>query len=161
MSRTFQGLGFAALLALMFNAGAVHAQAAAKTTTKPAIPLRYDLSKEVTLNATVESVPSKSSAGLLHSGSSAGFVLQTSSGPVQGRLTPFVLNGKGAISIKPGQMIQVTGVMMTMKNEKQVFVIRTIQTGGRTYAIRNERGFPLEHPGQNPSATTESKGGQL
>ena len=40
-------------------------------------------------------------------------------------------------------------------------VIRTITVGGRTYAIRNERGFPLEHPGQNASATTESKGGQL
>jgi hypothetical protein len=161
MSRKLQGLGLAALLALMLNAGVAHAQAAAETTTKPAIPLRYDISKEVTLNATVESVPSKSSAGLLHSGSSAGFVLQTSSGTVQGRLTPFVLNGKGAISISVGDHLKVTGMMMTLKNDRQVFVIRTITVAGRTYAIRNERGFPLAHPGQNASATTESKGGQL
>jgi hypothetical protein len=147
----------------MLNAGVANAQATAATTTKPAIPLRYDISKEVTLSATVESVPSKSSAGLLHSGSSAGFVLQTSSGPVQGRLTPFVLNGngKGAISISVGDHLQVTGVMMTLKNDRQVFVIRTITVAGRTYTIRNERGFPLAHPGQNASATTESKGGQL
>jgi hypothetical protein len=158
MSRKLQGLGFAALLALVLNAGPVHAQTAAETTTKPAIPLRYDISKEVTLNATVESVPSKSSFG---QSQQSGFMLQTVSGLVQGSLTPFVLSGKGAISIKQGQMIQVTGVMTTMKNQKQVFVIRTIQVGGRSYAIRNERGFPLEHPGQNASATTESKGGQL
>jgi DNA/RNA endonuclease YhcR with UshA esterase domain len=157
MSRKLQGLGLAALLALMLNAGPARAQAA-EATTKPAIPLRYDISKEVTLNATVESVPSKSSLG---QNQQSGFMLQTNSGLVQGSLTPFVLNGKGAISIKPGQMIQVTGVMTTMKNGKQLFVIRTIQVGGRSYAIRNERGFPVEHPGQNASATTESKGGQL
>jgi hypothetical protein len=158
MSRKLQGLGLAALLALVLNAGPAHAQAAAEATTKPAIPLRYDISKEVTLNATVESVPSKSSFG---QSQQSRFMLQTISGLVQGSLTPFVLGGKGAISIKPGQMIQVTGVMTTMKNNKQLFVIRTIQVDGRSYAIRNERGFPLEHPGQNPSATTESKGGQL
>jgi hypothetical protein len=157
MSRTLRGLGWFTLLALMMNVQVAHAQAAAETT-KPAIPLRYNISKEVTLNATVESVPSKSSLG---QSQQSGFMLQTASGLVQGTLTPFVLNGKGAISINPGQVIQVTGVMMTMKNNKQLFVIRIITVGGRTYAIRNERGFPLEHPGQNASATTESKGGQL
>jgi hypothetical protein len=157
MSRTLRGLGLLTLLALMMNVQVARALAAAETT-KPAIPLRYDISKEVTLNATVESVPSKSSLG---QSQQSGFMLQTASGLVQGTLTPFVLNGKGAISINPGQMIQVTGVMMTIKNNKQLFVIRIITVGGRTYAIRNERGFPLEHPGQNASATTESKGGQL
>ncbi len=161
MSSKLQGLAFAALLALMLNTGAAHAQTA-ETTSKPTIPLRYDISKEVTLNATVQSVPSKPSGGQLQSGSHAGFVLQTTSGEVQGSLTPFVLNGKGAISITPGEHIQVTGVMTTTttKNNKQAFVIRTITVGGRTYAIRNERGFPLENPGQNTSATTEQKGGQ-
>jgi hypothetical protein len=160
MSRTLRGLGLLTLLALMMNVEMAHAQAAAETTTKPAIPLRYDISKDVELNATVESVPSKSSGGLLQSGSNVGFVLQTSSGPVQGRLTPFVLNGKGAISISVGDHVQVTGVMMTVKNDRQVFVIRTITVGGRTYAIRNERGFPLEHPALNAATSTASKGGQ-
>ncbi len=157
MSRKLQGLGLAALLALMLNAEAAHAQAAAETTTKPAIPLRYDLSKEVTLNATVKSVPSKSHVGQANSG----FVLQTTSGEVRGSLTPFVLNGKGALSISVGDHLQVTGVMLTVKNNEQLLVIRVITVGGRTYAIRNDRGFPLQNPGQNASATTESKGGQL
>ncbi len=160
MSRKLQGLGLAALLALALNAGAAHAQAAAEAA-KPTITPRYDISKEMTLNATVLSVPSKSSGRLLQSGSDPGFVLQTTSGLVQGRLTPFVLNERNGLSITAGQHVQVTGVMMTVKNHKQVFVIRTITVGGRTYAIRSERGYPLEHPGQSASATTASKGGQL
>jgi DNA/RNA endonuclease YhcR with UshA esterase domain len=159
MSRKLQGLGLAALLALALNAGAAHAQAAA-VTSKSAIPPSYDISKEVTLNATVESLPSKSGTGLRQSGST-GFVLQTSVGTVQGSLTPFVFHGTGSLSIKAGQTIQVTGVMKTVTNNKQVFVIRTIKTGGRTYAIRDQHGFPLEHPAQNTSAAYVSKGGQL
>src|ERR1700721_641000 len=124
MSRKLQALGLAALLALMLNAGVAHAQAAAETTTKPAIPLRYDISKEVTLKPTGESVPSKSPAGLVAPGSGCGFVLQTSSGTVQGRLTPFVLNGKGAISISVGDHLKVTGWWMPLKNINQVLVIR-------------------------------------
>ncbi|MGB8541290.1 MAG: hypothetical protein WCD49_06595 [Candidatus Acidiferrales bacterium] len=160
MSRKLQGLGLAALLALTLNAGAAHAQAAAETTAKSSIPPSYDISKEVTLNATVESLPSKSGIGLRQAGST-GFVLQTAAGTVQGSLTPFVFHGTGALSIKAGQVIRVTGVMKTVTNNKQVFVIRTIQTGGRTYAIRDQHGFPLEHPAQNTSAAYVSKGGQL
>ena len=159
MSRTLRGLGFLTLLALMFNAEAAYGQAAAETTAKSAIPLRYDISKEVTLNATVESLPSKSP--LTQSGRKTGFMLQTTGGLIEGALTPFVLTGSRAIPIAVGEHVQVTGLMTTMKNNKQVFMIRTIQVGGRTYAIRNDRGFPIEHPAQNASATTESKGGQL
>ncbi len=159
MSRKLQGLGRAALLALTLNAGAAHAQAAAETS-KTAVPLSYDISKEVTLNATVESLPSKSSAGLRQVGST-GFVLQTTAGTVQASLTPFVFHGTASLSIKPGQMIQVTGVMTTLTNNKKVFVIRTIQMGGRTYAVRDQHGFPLEHPAQNTSVAYVSKGGQL
>jgi hypothetical protein len=159
MSRKLQGLGLAALLALTLNAGAARAQASAETATKSAVPLRYEISKEVTLNATVESLPSKSL--LTQPGPKTEFTLQTTGGLIEGALTPFVLTGSGAISITVGEHVQVTGVMMTMKNNKQVFVIRTIQVGARTYAIRNDRGFPIEHPGQNAAAMTESKGGQL
>ncbi len=160
MSRKLQGLGFAALLTLALNAGgAAHAQAAAETS-RSSVLLRYDISKEVTLNATVENVPSKSNGGLLQAGASA-FLLQTTSGTVQGSLTQFVLSGKNGLSIIKGQQIRVTGVMTTSKNDKQVFLIRTIQMGGRTYAIRDQHGFPLEHPVQNTSAAYVSKGGQL
>jgi hypothetical protein len=161
MKRILQGLGFATLLILALNAGPAYAQTAA-ATTKSTNPLGYDVSKEVTLSAIVQSVPSKSSHGLTpESGTQSGFMLQTTAGTVQGRLTYSALNGEGALSITPGEHVQVTGEMMTMKNNIQVFVIRTIQVGGHTYAIRNEHGFPVAHPALNTSTTTESKGGQL
>jgi hypothetical protein len=155
MKRILQGLGFASLLALALNAAPAHAQTTATTTTS-SVPLRYDISKEITFSATVQSVPSKSSGGLLHSGST-GFVLQTTAGTVQGRLTYAALHGKGALSITPGQHVLVTGVMTTANNT-QVFLIRTIQMGSRSYTIRNEHGFPVA---PNTSTATESNGGQL
>jgi len=161
MSRKLQGLGLTALLALMLNVGVANAQATA-ATAKSTSPLGYDVSKEVTLSATVQSVPSKSSHGLTpESSTQSGFVLQTTAGTIQGRLTYSALNGEGALSITPGEHVQVTGMIATMKNNTRVIVIRTIQVGGRNYTIRNERGFPVAHPTLNGSATTVSKGGQL
>ena len=160
MSRKLQSLGFADLLGLTLNVGAAHAQTAAGTT-KSAIPSGYDVSREVTLNATVLSVPSKTSQGsILGSGAKSGFMLQTAAGAIEGRLTYSALNGDGALSITAGEHVQVTGIMTT-KNSTQVFVIRTLQMGGHTYTIRNERGFPLAHPALNASSSTASKGGQL
>jgi hypothetical protein len=161
MKRILQALGFAALLALASNAAPAYAQTAA-TTTQSTIPLGYDVSKEVTLSATVQSVPSKPSRGLTpESGAASGLMLQTTAGMIQGRLTYSALNGEGALSIAPGEHVQVTGIMTMMKNNTQVFVIRTIQMGGRTYNIRNEHGFPVAHPALNTSAAIASKGGQL
>lgn len=161
MKRILQGLGLVALLALASTAGPAHAQTAT-ATTKSTSPLGYDVTKEVTFSATVQSVPSKSSRGLTpESGTQSGFVLQTTAGTVQGRLTYSAMNGEGALSITPGQHVQVTGIMTTMKNNTQVFVIRTIRVGGRTYTLRNEHGFPVAHPALNTTAATASKGGQL
>jgi len=161
MKRNLQGLGFATLLALALNAAPAHGQATA-ATTKSTSPLGYDVSKEVTFSATVQSVPSKSSHGLTpESGALSGFVLQTTAGTIQGRLTYSALNGEGALSIAPGEHVQVTGIMTMMKNNTQVFVIRIIQIGGRTYTIRNEHGFSVAHPALNTSTATVSKGGQL
>lgn len=157
MKGILQVLGFVALLALALNAGSVHAQATAATTTS-SVPLRYDVTKEVTFAATVQNVPSKSPHGFT---STSGLTLQTASGTVQGSLTQFTLSGKEALSITAGEHVQVTGVMTTTMQNKQLFLIRTIEINGRTYAIRNERGFPLAHPASNVVTATESKGGRL
>ena len=155
MKKLYPGLGALVLLAFFSLAAPGYAQTAA-ATTKPAVPSRYEVSKEVTLSATVESVPEKSSSGLTQD---SFLVMHTKSGMVNGRLTPFTLNGKGSISITRGEQVTATGVMMIYQN-KQVFVIRTLEVGGRTYQLRNERGFPREHPGAYGTSATESKGGQ-
>jgi len=155
MKRWYPGLGALVLLAFFSLAAPGYAQTAA-TTTKPAIPLRYDVSKEVTLSGTVQSVPQKSSSGLTQEF----LVLQTRSGLINARLTFFAQNEKGGIAMMPGQQAKVTGVMMTLQT-KQVLEVRTLEIGGHIYQIRTKRGFPLEHPERNATSTTESKGGQL
>jgi len=156
MKRLYPGLGALVLLAFFSLAAPGYAQTAA-TTTKPAVPLRYDVSKEVTLSGTVVGVPENSSHGQTQQ---PFLVLQTKSGVVNGRLTPFAQNEKGGIAIMPGQQAKVTGVMMTLRS-KQVLEVRTLEIGGHTYQIRTKRGFPLAHPERNAASITESKGGQL
>jgi hypothetical protein len=155
MKRGCPELGALVLLAFFSLATPGYAQTAA-ATTKSAVPPKYDVSKEVTLSGTVESVPGKSSDARTKDF----LVLQTKIGTVNGKLTPSALNPKWGISISSGEQVKVTGLMMTSQN-KQVFVIRTLQAGGRTYQLRNERGYPLAHPARNSASSTESKGGQL
>jgi hypothetical protein len=155
MKRLYPGLGGLALLAFFSLAGPGYAQTAA-ATTKTTVPLRYDVSKEVTLSGTVVGIPEKSS----HGQAQPFLVLQTKSGLINGRLTSFAQNEKGGIAIMPGQQVKVTGVMMSLQT-KQVLEVRTLEIGGHTYQIRSKRGFPLEHPERNAASTTESKGGQL
>ena len=155
MKRLYPGLGAFALLAFFSLAAPGYAQTAA-ATTKPTVPLRYDVSKEVTLSGTVVGLPEKSS----HGQTQPFLVLQTKSGLINGRLTSFAQNEKGGIAIMPGQQAKVTGVMISLQT-KQVLEVRTLEIGGHTYQIRSKRGFPLEHPERNAASTTESKGGQL
>jgi hypothetical protein len=156
MKRGFPELGALVLLAFFSLATPGHAQTAA-ATTKSTVPLRYDISKEVTFSATVESVPGKSSDARTQGDF---LVLQTKSGAINGGLTPFALNEKGGISISAGQQVKVTG-LMTMIRTKQVFLIRTLEVDGHTYELRSKRGSPLEHPARNSASSIQSKGGQL
>jgi hypothetical protein len=156
MKRGYPAFGALVLLAFFSLAMPGYAQTAA-ATTKSTVPLRYDVSKEVTLNATVESVPGKSSDAKTQKDY---LVLQTKAGAVNGKLTPFALNAKSGIVLMPGQQVKATGLMMNEQN-KQVFLIRTLEVDGHSYQLRTKRGFPLEHPAQNSSSSTESKGGQL
>jgi len=146
----YPGLWAAALLAMFSIAPA---PAAAGTTAVHS--QRYDASKEVTLQATVANVVEKTSQGI----GGAHLMLETRSGVLDGSLGGFALKGKDALSFSAGKQIKVTGAKMMFAG-KEIFVIRTVEMGGRTYNIRNERGFALQHPGRNISATNETKGGQ-
>src|SRR5579862_2151840 len=129
MKRGCPELGALVLLAFFSLATPGYAQTAA-ATTKSAVPLRYDVSKEVTLSATVESVPGKSSDARTKDF----LVLHTQMGTVNGKLTPFALNEKGGVSITVGQQIKVTGLMRTVQN-KQEFLIRMLEVDGHTYQL--------------------------
>jgi hypothetical protein len=135
------GLCVLALLFLISLLTPVLAQAAARQTG----PLAYDVSKEVTFNGTVSSVLTntfrgmrKPSPGMLMG---SHLLLSTTSGPVDASMASSML-GKGALKVAPGQQVQVTGVMKTLK-DKQVFLVRTVKVGGQTYTIRNKHGIPV------------------
>jgi hypothetical protein len=137
MKRLFAGLCALALLSLISLLPLAQAQTAAETRT--AGPLNYDVAKEVTLSGTVSSVLTKPAAGMIMG---SHLLLATPSGPVDASLARFGLRGKGAVKVAPGQQIEITGVMKTIK-DKQVFLARTVKAGGQVYRIRNEHGIPV------------------
>jgi len=42
----------------------------------------------------------------------------------------------------PGQEIELTGVMMTVR-DREVFVVRNVKANGQTYIMRNEHGIDV------------------
>jgi hypothetical protein len=99
----------------------------------------YDISKEVILTGVVLSVSRVPSQGMIPG---SHVLLATSSGQVDASLGRWGLEGGGALSVAPGQVIEVTGVMKTLL-DKPVFVVRTARVGDQTYQMRNEFGIPV------------------
>jgi len=138
MRRPVLGLGSLTLLVVMLSAVPASAQSTS-AVLRPVGPMAYDVTKEATINGTVSSVLSKPAAGMLMG---SHLLLKTSSGSVDASLGLFALRGKGALSVQPGQVVAVTGVMKIV-NGKQVFMARTVKVGSQAYAIRNEHGIPV------------------
>lgn len=107
--------------------------------TKAAEAFSYSVTEEVTLTATVSSVLTKATPGTIVG---SHLLLATLYGPVDASLGRFGLVGNDAVSVAPGQPIEATGVMRTIK-EKKVFLVRTIKVGDAVYTIRNEHGLPV------------------
>ena len=117
-------------------------------------PLSYDISKEVTLSGTVSALTAKPAPGMMWG---AYLMLQTASGQVAANLGRWALAGKGALAVTPGQQVEVTGVMTTLR-DKEVFMARTVKVNGKVYTMRNERGIPLSPQARKRAA---EKGGSL
>jgi len=95
----------------------------------------YDVRQEITLRGQISSVLQKAPGG-------SHLMLSTSTGLVDASLGRWGMQGKGAISAQVGQQIEATGVLKTLAG-KQVFIVRTLKVGGRTYLVRNEHGIPV------------------
>jgi DNA/RNA endonuclease YhcR with UshA esterase domain len=157
MKWRFSVVGPFVVLALYLFAMPIHAQTA--VTTKTASPHWYDITKEVTLTGTVSSVVKRAGTEMKMMAGSH-LIVETTSGTVDASLGGFALRGKGALSVSPGQRVQVTGVMKNIR-EKEVFVTRLVQVDGHVYTIRNEHGFVLAPVARERAAKSEEKGGQL
>ena len=100
----------------------------------------YDISKEVTLRGTVSDVLAKAAPGTL---AGPHLLFATSSaGKVDASLGRFALQGKDPLSVAPGKVVEVTGVMKTIKN-RDVFVARIVRVDGKAYKLRNQHGVPM------------------
>jgi len=135
MKRLFAGLCLLFLLFLISPQALIQAQRVERT----AGPFRYDISKEVTLTGTVSSALTKPARGMIMG---THLMIATPSGSVDASLGRFAMRGKSGLSVAPGQQIEMTGVMKTIKG-KQVFLARTVKAGGQVYTIRNEHGIPV------------------
>jgi hypothetical protein len=101
--------------------------------------LYYDISKEVTISGTVSAVLAKPAPGVVWG---SHLILDTLSGKVDASLGRWAMVGKGALSVTPGEQVEVTGVMKTAK-DKEVFVARTVKANGKVYTMRNEHGISI------------------
>lgn len=135
----------------------VHAQKAA-VATRPAMPFSYDISKEIKLNGTVSSVLAKPSPGMLLS---SHLLFATASGAVDASMGRFALLGKNTLSITPGQYVEVTGVIASLKGQ-QVWLTCIVKVDYQVYTIGNKRGFALSPQARDRlSQSAGQKGEQL
>ncbi|MGO9127745.1 MAG: hypothetical protein ACLP6G_22990 [Terriglobales bacterium] len=100
---------------------------------------RYDVSQEVAINGTVSSVLYKARPGMIRG---SHLMVETVSGRLDASLGRFGLEGEDALSVTPGQQIELTGVMKTVR-DKEVFVVRSVKANGKTYTMRNEQGIEV------------------
>jgi hypothetical protein len=158
MKSQFPALGPVAVLALCLFATPIHAQTA-EGTPGSVVPPKYDLTHEVTFAGTVSSVVKITTPEMQMLGGSH-LVIQTTSGKIDASLGAYAMKAEGALSVSPGQQVQVTGVMKTIRDQ-QVFVTRLVQVNGRIYKIRNEHGFVLAPEPRKGITKPEAKGRQL
>ena len=158
MNSRFAAFGPFVVLALCLFAMPTHAQTA-QATAKSAVSPKYDITQEVKLSGTVTSVVKNSTPEMQMLGGSH-LMVETSSGKMDASLGGYAMKAEGALSVAPGQQVQVTGVMKTIRGQ-QVFVTRLVQVNGHIYRIRNEHGFVLAPGPRKELAKPETKGAQL
>jgi hypothetical protein len=155
MKKVLGGLGLMSLLAISVLAVPSYAGNAVPPK-RVAVASRYNIDKEVTLEGTIQSVVKKPTVGMALG---THLILATSKGPVDAHIGDFVFRGSNTLSVAPGQSVKVTGAMTTIKN-KQIFLVRTIDTGGRLTTVRTEHGFLIVPGVKSRFALAAEKGGQ-
>jgi hypothetical protein len=137
------------LLAAPLNAGTT--KTFKRTDTAP----RYEASKEVTLEGTIQGLVKKPSAGSMLG---THLMVSTSKGTVDAQIGGFVTKGSHAYTPAVGQSVKIVGVMTTI-NHKEIFLTRTIETGSRTVQVRTKTGFLIVPGVKGHSPKNQAAGG--
>lgn len=114
----------------------------------------YDVTKEVTLEGTIQSLVRKPAPGTIMG---AHLIVSTGQGTVDAHIGNYLVVGKYAMPFASGQSVKLTGMMVTI-NQKNVLLVRTMQMGDRAITVRNEHGF-LVYPGAKARLTGVSSTG--
>jgi hypothetical protein len=114
-------------------------QQTAGVTSHPSPRAIYDASREITISGTVRGLAAGAHPGLP---SGAYLSISTPRGLVEAHLGRFALLGSQPVSLRPGQQVEVVGLMTTVKSSS-ILLVRTIQTNTATFVIRNEHGALL------------------
>lgn len=147
--------GFCLLTALVITSLAAPLNASTKPLKRTVIAPRYEVSKEVTLEGTIQSVSKKPSPGTMLG---THLMVSTPKGTIDAHIGGFVTRGAHAYSPSVGQSVKIVGVMTTI-NHKQVFLTRTIETGNRTVEVRTTHGFLIVPGVKGRMTKTSAKGG--
>ncbi len=115
--------------------------------------LAYNMKNELKITGVVSSVMDKPERGMMFG---SHLLVDTASGTLDVSLGRWALVGKGAARVGVGQQVEVTGILKTL-NHRQVFLARTLNTGGKTYSVRNEHGIPVS-PQARERAQNAQKG---
>ncbi len=113
---------------------------------------KYDATREITINGTVQQVITKHVAG-----SPAGMHLMVSGaqGLVDAHVGPY-MSKSAKEALHMGLPVQIVGAMETLRG-KQYLIVRQLGYGGQTLTIRNKYGFYLT-PAQSSGSTSSKKG---
>lgn len=133
MIRKFSTVSGFLLVALLPS---LHGQTA---KSSPSFPFRYDISEEATVSGSVTGVLTKAAKGMMNG---SHVILATPSGSIDVSLGAYGLIGKGALAVRLGEQIAVTGIVKTV-NAKPVLMARSISAGDKTYLIRTEHGVAM------------------
>jgi len=130
--------GISLLTVLAISSLAAPLYAAHKPAFKRAVQTpRYDVTKEVTIQGTIQAVVKKPTPGMMLG---THLLVASPKGTIDAHIGGFVERGQHAYSPAVGQSVKLVGVMTTI-NHKSVFLTRTIETGYRTVQVRTARGF--------------------
>lgn len=128
--------GLCLLTALVITSLAAPLYAGKTPVKRTVIAPRYEASKEVTMEGTIQSVKKTTRGSMM----GMHLMVSTSKGTIDAHIGDFVVRGPHAYSPAVGQSVKIVGVPATV-NHKNVFLTRTIETGNRTVNVRTTRGF--------------------
>lgn len=154
MRKLLGGVSLLTVLVLSSLAAPLYA-AHSKAFKRTATAQRYDVTKEVTMEGTIQGIVKKPARGSVLG---EHLMVSTGKGTIDAHIGSFVTRGPHAFSPAAGQSVKITGVMTTV-NHKNLFLTRTIESGNRTIQVRDKHGFLIVPGVKGRIATASVKGG--